>query len=101
MRLRITESINFWKGLLGPFFILSFFVCVQVHRFYKSVLVNCLLMSKKYSLEDLGLMNTHLKDSVVNLQVKLANGNLRDAEMQARSLYERIRELNGNSEYAD
>jgi len=58
-------------------------------------------MSEKYSIEDLELMNTHLKDSVVNLQVKLANGDLKDAEMQARSLYRRLSELNGNSKYAD
>lgn len=55
----------------------------------------------KYSLEELDLMNNHLKDSVVNLQVKLANGDLKDAEIQARSLYKRLSELNGNSEYAD
>lgn len=59
------------------------------------------LMGNKYSIEDLDLMQTHLKDSVVNLQVKLANGDLKDAEMQARSLYQRLSELNGNSEYAD
>jgi len=55
----------------------------------------------KYGLDELDLMNTHLKNSVVNLQVKLSNGDLKDAEMQARSLYQRLKELNGNSQYAD
>jgi hypothetical protein len=55
----------------------------------------------KYGLEELDLMNTHLKDSVVNLQMKLSNGDLKDAEYEAKHLLERIRELNGNSKYAD
>jgi len=72
----------------------------MLQGFFKSVLTKYFLMSK-YSLEELDLMNNHLKDSVVNLQVKLANGDLKDAEMQARSLYKRLSELNGNSRYAD
>jgi hypothetical protein len=40
-----------------------------------------------------------LTDLITDISVKLENGRLDDAEMQARSLLERIKELNGNTDY--
>jgi len=95
MRLRTWVSIkqegfNFYPSL---FFYLFF------ERFFMRRITYFLLM--EYGLEELDLMNTHLKDSIVNLQVKLENGDLKDAEYEAKHLWERIKELNGNSSYAD
>jgi len=55
----------------------------------------------EYGLEELDLMNAHLKDSVVNLQLKLENKDLKDAEMEAKNILQRIKELRGTSSYAD
>lgn len=52
-------------------------------------------------MEDLDLMSTHLEDSCINLQTKIMNKDLKDAEMEAKSILERIRELRGTSGYKD
>jgi hypothetical protein len=56
---------------------------------------------QKYSVEDLDLMSTHLEDSCINLQTKIMNKDLKDAEMEAKSILQRIRELRGTSGYKD
>ena len=92
--------LRIWASTKNPrrFDTLGFFLFF-FERFFMWPTTYLLLM--EYSLEELDLMNTHLKDSIVNLQVKLENGDLKDAEYEAKHLWERIRELNGNSSYAD
>ena len=49
--------------------------------------------------QDFRQLQLPLNDLITDISVKLENGRLDDAEMQARSLLERIKELNGNTDY--